>query len=178
MAPRRDLIPVVAIGLAFVAGVALGGVGRAAAAFDPGLPALADVIPAAQRHLGVSTVAAVELPSGPAIAVPERSGDGRRVVVDPDAGRLWTVEADGAALSLPLTVAAGCLPAGTASVISSAPTAMLGPQRQVDWLVRISADGQGFHSAVTGAGCAALSEADAHTLYRWATPGTAVVVLG
>jgi hypothetical protein len=178
MAPRRDLIPVVAIGLAFVAGVALGGVGRAAATFDPGLPALGDVIPTAQRHLGVSTAAAATAPSGPAVAVPERSGDGRRVVVDPDAGRLWTVEADGVAQSYPLAVAAGCLPVGTASVISSAPTAMLGPQRQVDWLVRISADGQGFHSTVKGAGCASLSEADAHTLYRWATPGTAVVVLG
>ena len=180
--PARALIPI-ALLLAFVGGIALGGLGRTVASADSGMPAWDDVVPTAQRNLGVSSAAlhvtpvAAEVQSSDA-PLPQDSGAGRRIVVSATADHVWLVNADeSVAADLPASGVPDCLPGGTSTVISTAPSARIGAAGEVSWLVRVGVSGEGFHSAVAGGGCIGLAEDHARAVYDWASPGTAVVAL-
>lgn len=180
--PARALIPIALI-LAFVGGIALGGLGRTVASADSGMPTWDEVVPTTQRNLGVSPAAlqvspvAAEVQSS-GTPVPADSGAGRRIVLAASADHVWLVNADeSVAADLPASGTPDCLPGGTSTVISKSPSARIGAAGEVSWLVRVGVSGEGFHSAVAGGGCIGLAEDQARAVYEWASPGTAVVAL-
>ena len=132
-------------------------------------------------------------------ALPEGSGDGRRVVYSNSAQRVWLVEADGTVVdSYPVSGKLGVPSPGTYEVFSRSETAWAGHDDiTMKYMVRF-AQGEnlaiGFHAIPNdasgaplqseeqlgeyhSAGCVRQSLRHAAFLYEWAPEGTPVVVL-
>ena len=143
----------------------------------------------------VAPAAAQEAPPEP--AVPEASGEGRRIVYSNGSQRVWLVEEDGTVARTHLVSGRRNFPrAGTYHVFSKSPTTRSGSlsmQYMVRWYqsTRLAV---GFHSIPTtrrgrpiqsesqlgtfrSRGCVRQRVADAAFVWEWAPVGTTVVVV-
>ena len=134
-------------------------------------------------------------PSGPPL--PPNSGSGRRIVYSNSQQRVWTVEANGAVSHTFLVSGRHGLPsAGVHQVYSKVPSSPSG-NLTLPWTLRFAVSDRGnpidFHGiplepngtpiepdSLLGTpqshGCVRMNQADAKTLWDWATVGTVVVV--
>jgi lipoprotein-anchoring transpeptidase ErfK/SrfK len=143
------------------------------------------------------SAAAQEAPPDAGPAVPEASGEGRRIVYSNGSQRVWLVEEDGTVAKTHLVSGRRNFPrAGTYAVFSKSPTSRSGSvhmQYMVRWYQskRLAV---GFHSIPTtrrgrpiqseaqlgtfrSHGCVRQRLADAAFVWDWAPVGTPVVVV-
>jgi lipoprotein-anchoring transpeptidase ErfK/SrfK len=143
------------------------------------------------------SAAAQEAPPDAGPAVPEASGEGRRIVYSNGSQRVWLVEEDGTVAKTHLVSGRRNFPrAGTYAVFSKSPTSRSGSvhmQYMVRWYQskRLAV---GFHSIPTtrrgrpiqseaqlgtfrSHGCVRQRLADAAFVWEWAPVGTPVVVV-
>ncbi len=156
---------------------------------------------AAPTRPSAATIAAARAYK-PTRKLPADSGVGRRIVYSQHRGHVWVVGADGRVVrDYPVTGRIGRPSPGSYRVFSKSPTAV-NPTAKVrfDLMVRfahgITGAAIGFHTIprwydgrpiqrvdqlgqmIGAGGCVRQSKADARWLYRWASVGDRVVVLG